>query len=60
MASYTISDFASAKLAIMMYQSILKEAAEVLRKNTRAEICGKEYHPEWVRDLLLKIEAVGG
>lgn len=60
MASYTISDFASAKLAIMMYQSVLKETAQVLRENTRAEICGEEYHPEWVQDLLLKIEAVGG
>jgi len=60
MASYTISDFASAKLAIMMYQGILKETAEALRENTKAEICGEEYHPEWVRDLLWKIESVGG
>jgi hypothetical protein len=34
--------------------------AAALRENTRAEICGEEYRPEWVRDLLLKIEAVGG
>jgi hypothetical protein len=60
MANYIISDFAGAKFAIRMYQEILKETAEVLRKNTRAEICGEEYHPEWVRDLLLKIESVGG
>lgn len=60
MASYTISDFPNAKVAILMYQSVLKEVAAALRENTKAEICGEEYHPEWVQDLLLKIEAVGG
>lgn len=60
MANYIISDFAGAKLAIRMYQEVLKEVAEALRENTKAEICGEEYHPEWVRDLLWKIESVGG
>jgi hypothetical protein len=55
-----ITEFADAKLAIMKYQDILNEMAAVLRKETKAEICGEEYHPEWVRDLLWKIESVGG
>lgn len=60
MASYTISTFETAKIAIVMYQSLLQEVAATLREETKAEVCGEEYHPEWVRDLLLKIEAVGG
>lgn len=58
--SPVITDFADAKLVIMKYQEILNEMAAVLRKETKAEFCGEEYHPEWVQDLLLKIEAVGG
>lgn len=60
MASPVITEFVDAKLVIMKYQEILNEMAAVLRKETKAELCGEEYHPEWVRDLLLKIEAVGG
>jgi hypothetical protein len=58
--SPVITEFADAKLVIMKYQEILNEMAAVLRKETKAKICGEEYHPEWVQDLLLKIEAVGG
>jgi len=44
----------------LAYQATLQQIAEALRKETKAEVCGEEYHPEWVQDLLFKIEAMGG
>lgn len=60
MPRITISTFEQAKHVILAYQATLQQIAEALRKETKAEVCGEEYHPEWVQDLLLKIEAMGG